>query len=103
MRIEFHPKARAEVRAATLWYEELTEGAGSELLEEIEAALERIAGLPTASRPWPGVPARENPIYQGAVHRFPYHIAFEIRGDMLFVLAFTHKRRRPLYWYSRAT
>jgi hypothetical protein len=103
VRIELHPEAIAEARAAAVWYEELNEGAGDDLLDEIDAALERIAALPTAWPPWPGIPDRETPIRQGKVHRFPYLIAFEVRGDALWVHAITHKRRRPLYWYSRAT
>ena len=103
MRIELHPEARAELGAASQWYDELNQGAGDELLDEVDAALERVAALPTACRPWPNVPDRANPIRQGEVHRFPYLIAFEVRDDVLFVLAVTHTRRRPLYWYSRAT
>ncbi len=103
MQIEFHPQARAEVRAAAIWYEEVSEGAGDELIGELDAALEKVARLPTAYRLWPGLPKRSNPIRQGAVRRFPYLIAFEIRSNSLFVLAVTHKRRRPLYWFSRAT
>jgi toxin ParE1/3/4 len=101
VRIELHPDAKAELRAAAGWYDELSEGAGDELLDEVDAALRRIAALPNACRPWPGV--AERPIRQGVVHRFPYLIAFELQNDTLIVYAIAHRKRQPLYWYSRAT
>jgi plasmid stabilization system protein ParE len=103
VRIQLHPAARAELRAAALWYDELSEGAGSELIDELYAALDRVAALPTASVRWPGLPDRDPPIFRGKTHRFPYAFAFELRSDVIYVLAVTHQRRRPLYWYSRVT
>jgi hypothetical protein len=56
VRIELHPEAIAEARAAAVWYEELNEGAGDDLLDEIDAALERIAHCQRRGHPGPESP-----------------------------------------------
>jgi hypothetical protein len=103
VRVELHPEARAEVRAAAIWYDERREGLGSELVDEVGAALERIGRTPESSPPWPGLDQRMPVIRRFILQRFPYAIAFERQENTLLVLAVAHVRQRPLYWLTRAT
>ena len=48
-RVGFHPEARAELRAATQFYERERRGLGREFAREVHAVLERLPeGLPGA-------------------------------------------------------
>ena len=102
MRVEFHPEARAELRAAALWYAERRAGLGEDFVTEVSAALIRIATAPDSVPLWPGVTGTATSVRKVPVHRFPYVIAFELHPDHALVLAVAHAKRRPLYWLSRA-
>lgn len=98
--IEFHEAARDELREGARWYETRLEGLGEELLEAVEAALERAArgALPGLAPQEPGRPATRRILLQ----RFPYTIHFEMGEGSLFVWAVAHEKRRPGYWRGRA-
>ena len=102
MRVELHPEARAELRAAAFWYEERRARLGEDFIAEVSAALNRIASAPTSFPLWPSVTGAAAPVRKAPVHRFPYVIAFEVHADNALVLAVAHARRRPLYWLTRA-
>ena len=102
MRVDLHPDARAEFRAATLWYEERRDQLGDEFVTAIAAMLERIGHVPESFPPWPGVGQTSPSIRKAAVGRFPYLIAFEQHENFVLVLGIAHEKRRPLYWLGRA-
>lgn len=102
MRVALHPEARAELRAAAIWYDERKAGFGDELLGDVSALLTRIGAMPDAFPPWPGTSAARPRIAKALVLRFPYLIAFERRVGDVLVLAIAHAKRRPLYWLTRA-
>lgn len=101
MRVELHPEARAELRAAALWYEERRIGLGEDFLAEVAASLTRIAAAPESFPRWPNVIGIPVPVRKATVRRFPYVIAFEVHADHGLVLAVAHGKRRPLYWLTR--
>lgn len=102
MRVELHPDARAELRAAAVWYDERRPGLGDELVAAVSSTLDRIQEAPASFPRWPEVPAGLSPIYRAVVTRFPYVIAFEAHVEHVLVLAIAHAKRRPLYWLTRA-
>jgi hypothetical protein len=102
VRVELHPEARAELRAAALWYDERRAGLGDELVAEVSAVLGRIGELPSSFPVWPGTAGASSVIRKAVVPRFPYVVAFESHADHALVLAVAHAKRRPLYWISRA-
>lgn len=96
--IEFHEFARDEYIAAARWYEDRQPGLGREFMDAIESLVERAAedrlpGL-TGGTPSPGTMKLLEP-------RFGYAIYFELSGDLMFVWAVAHGRRRPGYWWER--
>jgi [CysO sulfur-carrier protein]-thiocarboxylate-dependent cysteine synthase len=60
VRIELHPEALTELRAAALWYEERQAGLGDKLQTAVLNTLTRIAERPNWFRLWPGAAGKQN-------------------------------------------
>jgi len=101
VQVELLPEALTELHAARLWYEERRTGLGDELYHETLDVLARIGEAPGAYPRWPGAEGPEFIVRKAPVRRFPYLVAFEVRGDRVAVLAVAHAKRRPLYWIGR--
>ena len=97
MRVELHPEARAEFRAAAIWYDERETGLGDAFITDINLTLQLIAANPQMFASWPGAGTG----IRRAVSKFPFVIAFEMEPDRILVLAIAHGKRRPLYWLTR--
>lgn len=99
-RIVVEPEAKSELLAARDWYADRRERLGQAFVEAADEALMRIAAMPSASTPVPGVA-----VGLGArrvfLKRFPYSVVFIDLGELLSVVAFAHLRRRPGYWMAR--
>lgn len=96
-RLKLLSAARAEIRAAMLWYESRQRGLGGELIAVIDEALEKIARQPEVAPRW----RADRPYRKQAVRRFPYIIFFELDDDVITIVAVAHQRRRPGYWLGR--
>ena len=101
MRVELHPEARFEIRAAALWYEERRSGWGDRFVERVDEVLKRLGESPALYPIWPGTAETIVPIRKAVLEQFPYLIAFEIRAETVLVLAVAHAKRQPLYWLAR--
>ena len=99
-RIVVEPDAERELVAARDWYSERRAGLGQAFIEAVNEAMKRIATIPEASTPVPGV-APELGARRVFVKRFPYSVVFIEVGELLSVVAFAHQRRRPGYWMAR--
>lgn len=100
MRLVLHPDAVAEATAAGDWYESQRPGLGADLAGELERAFEMILENPQTWPAWPVVPAGLG-VRRFLLPRFPFAVAYVIRGDDVLVLAIAHTRRRPGYWRGR--
>jgi len=98
--IRISEEAEAEMADAARWYESHHTGLGSEYLEAVDAAVDRIAENPNVGSMVPGVSDSE--IRRRAVRRFPYHVVYLELSDRLQILAVAHDRRRPGYWSGRS-
>lgn len=103
MRVDLHPDARAEIRAAALWYEERSSGWGDRFVNRINEVLQRLEEAPPLYAVWPGTEAAPVPIRKAVLEQFPYLVAFEIHAESVLVLAVAHAKRRPLYWLARTS
>jgi plasmid stabilization system protein ParE len=56
MRVEFHPEAIAEFRAAAEYYETQHDGLGSRFIDTVEAAVARVVEAPSRQRHLSGNP-----------------------------------------------
>ncbi|MCC6987681.1 MAG: type II toxin-antitoxin system RelE/ParE family toxin [Acidobacteria bacterium] len=102
MRVELHPDALLEVRAAALWYDERQTGLGDRFIDRLSELFDRLVTAPAAYPVWPGTGGSRTPIRRAVAEQFPSVVAFEAHDDHVRILAVAHGRRRPLYWLARA-
>jgi len=95
MKIEFLPPARAELTDAISYYNIQSEGLGYEFAAEVKRTLERIVRHPDA---WLKLSKRTR---RCRTNRFPYGIIYQVRREMLLVVAVMHMSREPETWKSR--
>jgi hypothetical protein len=88
MKIDFLDAAQSELDDAIDYYDDQRFGLGLEFGEEIEQALERIDHYPRAWSPL----SRE---YAVALNRFPYSVIYEVRSELLVIVAIQNNHRKP--------
>lgn len=93
--VEILPEAEAEIREAYLWYFERSPIAADAFRTEAFRVIDRLA---RDALTWP---EDEDAIRRHTLHHFPYSVFYEIRGDVVIVLAVAHQRRKPGYWRTR--
>ena len=97
MEVSFHPEARAELLAAVEYYEEQAPGLGGHLVDEVERAVEFVAGQPELGSPLD----KSRGLRRWMLRRFPYYLIYRVEESTALVLALAHQRRRPGYWRAR--
>ncbi|MDP1605139.1 MAG: type II toxin-antitoxin system RelE/ParE family toxin [Rhodocyclaceae bacterium] len=95
MKIEFHPEALAEFRAATTYYEAQQRDLGSRFMIAVESAIAHIAESPTAWR------IVEDDVRRYLTKVFPYAVLYSIEDGYILIVAIMHLRREPGYWRKR--
>lgn len=98
--VRLAPEASAELEEAARWYEQRHTGLGLAFLAEVDLTVESVTRWPGAGSPIDGLP-EDLAVRRSRVGRFPYHVAYLVAGDQIYVLAIAHDRRRPFYWSSR--
>lgn len=94
-RVEFHPDAAAEARAAREWYHERSPEAGRAFIDELTKAIDSIAEAPLR---WP---ESAQGVRRFLLRRFPFLIVYRVAGPVVQVIAVAHGRRKPGYWKAR--
>ena len=95
MRVEFHERAWEELRSARRWYIARSVDAYLSFANEFDRAIQDVVAAPLR---WPEyLPG----IRRYRLHRFPYHIVYQIEPDAVYILAVAHAQRRPGYWRKR--
>lgn len=95
MRVEFHPEAIEEFRAAAEYYETQHDGLGSRYINAVEATVARIVEAPSSWR------IVEDDIRRCLTKVFPYAVLYSIEEDYILIVAVMHSRREPGYWRDR--
>ena len=95
MKLVLDPAANAEMREAALFYEDCREGLGQEFLDAVEQALDQIALHP---RVWRVLRGR---FRRYLIQRFPYGVIYAVEGDVIYVAAVMHVKRKPDYGRAR--
>jgi plasmid stabilization system protein ParE len=95
MKIEFLPAAAAEVEDAVEWYNAQKPGLGERFRGEVSKAVDRILLFPQG---WAKTSRRSR---RCQLRRFPYGVIYQVREDMILVLALMHLHRKPGYWHGR--
>jgi plasmid stabilization system protein ParE len=94
------PRASAELDEAAEWYEQRRAGLGTDLLDEVRAALQVVSRSPRTGSPIDGLDSALD-VRRVPVRRFPYQLVYLVGIEGVVVIAVAHDRRLPSYWASR--
>ena len=95
MVVKFLAPAQAELTEAVAYYHSQEPGLGSRFANEVRRTIERILQYPEA---WSSISKRTR---RCRTNKFPYGIIYQIRGDVLLIVAVMHLHREPRTWKSR--
>ena len=90
------PEAEAEISEAFRWYEDKTQGLGSEFMRALDASLSAIQRNPSA------YPPVYKQMRRVLLRRFPYSVIYLLNDNRIVVLACFHASRDPKQWQDRA-
>jgi hypothetical protein len=93
--IKFLAPAKAEFLDAISYYNMQSEGLGYEFAAEVKKTIERIIQYPEA---WAKLSKRTR---RCRTNRFPYGVIYQIREEVLLIVAVMHMGREPHGWKSR--
>jgi plasmid stabilization system protein ParE len=88
----FTAPALAELKQATLDYEQKEAGLGGVFLAELDAAIARILPNPHA---WHPLSPRTR---RCRTHRFPFGLIYQIRAGEILIVSVMDLRRDPIGW-----
>lgn len=91
----FHHEAFAELNEAERFLELRVTGLGLRFRTEVDACLRFIQNKPFSYA------ERKGGYRYGIVARFPYRVIYRLDGNVIFVAAVYHGRRRPSGWSQR--
>jgi len=95
MKIEFLEPAQYELDEAIAYYDQQRQNLGSEFLSEVIDSIGRISEYPDA---WQELTSRTR---RCLIHRFPYGIIYQVRSDIVLIIAVASLHRKPTYWQDR--
>jgi mRNA-degrading endonuclease RelE of RelBE toxin-antitoxin system len=93
--LELHDLAEEELWNAVDYYDEKRHRLGKELALELQDFMRTIREHPAR------FPIVKGGIRKCVLKRFPYVIIFEIKEEVVFVLAIFHSSRNPDVWEER--
>lgn len=95
MKVIFASGVLEEASEAEAYYESKVDGLGEAFSSVLRSSIQGIKRYPHRSRLF----SREYRRF--IVDRFPYGIIYRIEGDIIYILAIAHFKRRPFYWEGR--
>ena len=95
MTLSFLDAAQSEFEKATDYYEQQRAGLGFEFAEEVEQALKRIKHYPEA---WSPLSPR---VRRCLVNQCPYSVIYEVRSEIIIIVAIQHHHQEPESWRTR--
>ena len=95
MRVDLLDPAKAELLEATDYYNLQSEGLGYEFAAEVGRTIGRIIQHPDA---WTPLSPRTR---RCRTNRFPYGLIYQVRTEIILIIAVQHLRRHPDSWKDR--
>jgi len=95
MKVEFLQTADDELAETIGYYNLQSEGLGLEFAAEVKSGLGRILQYPVA---WTPLSKRTR---RCRLNRFPYALLYQIRDDIILVVAVQNLHKHPDSWISR--
>ena len=90
----FAPRARAELRAALLFYREQDIKVSRRFLQAVNNCVARLVENP---RIWP---LKEHGARRALLQRFPYSLYYQEVKEGVRIIAVVHNHRHPDVWHS---
>ena len=91
----FLSPAEEEMTEAALFYESGSGGLGSEFLDDVQRAIDRLSDYPHSGEPI------DSGLRRTLLHRFPFSLIYAIERNVIVIVAVAHHGREPGYWRSR--
>lgn len=96
--IRYVDAALQELRSEVAWYREhRTQQTAERFFEEVIDAISRLAVLPHAG-PVSPLDARVRAL---SLRWIRHVVIYQVRDDVILIVAITHMKRRPGYWIER--
>ena len=95
MKVDFLQTAADEFAEAIAYYNLQSEGLGLEFVLEVKRGLGRNLQYPAA---WTLLSSRTR---RCRLNRFPYALLYQIRSDLILIVAIQHLHKHPASWKSR--
>jgi len=95
MNVGFLSPAEREFSEAIDFYNEQSEGLGYLLAAEVKKAIDRIIQYPEA---WTSLSKRTR---RCIVNKFPYALIYQLRDNLILIVAVQNLHRHPDSWQSR--
>ena len=80
---------------SALFYELALTGLGTQFLDDVERAINRLLVYPNAGE------FIDSDLRRALLHRFPFSLIYAIEADSIVIVAVAHHGRDPDYWQSR--
>lgn len=87
--------AEEEMTEAALFYEAASTGLGSNFLDDVHRATEKLR-----EHPYLGQAVAPN-LRKTLLHQFPFSLIYSVEVDQILIIAVAHYGRRPDYWQDR--
>jgi plasmid stabilization system protein ParE len=97
MKVKFLTPAEIELDEIIRYYERQRLRLGVQFGSELKHTLTRIRHYPEA---WSPLSPR---IRRCHVNRFPYSVIYEVREDLILIVAIQHHKQEPDRWQERLT
>ncbi len=91
----FLSPAEEEMTEAALFYEIASTGLGSDFLDDVQRAVNRLSAYPYAGE------LIDSNLRRALLHRFPFSLIYTIEANNIVIVAVAHHGRDPEYWLSR--
>jgi plasmid stabilization system protein ParE len=95
MNIDFLDLAEAELDDAFEYYEDIQKGLGCRFIVELKSTLSRVQHNPEA---WQKFGQRT---HRCLLNRFSYAVIYQIRVDLILIVAIACNHQEPNYWVNR--
>jgi len=91
----FLSPAEEEMTEAALFYESRSGGLGSDFLDDVQQAVDRLSDYPHSGEPI------DSGLKRTLLHRFPFSLIYAVEQTGIVIVAVAHYGRVPGYWRSR--
>jgi plasmid stabilization system protein ParE len=94
--LEVSEEAVRDAREAHRWYDQRSDSAGARFIKELDHAIAQIAETPLR---WP---QHVGGTRRYKLHRFPHLVVYQVKEEIVRILAVQHGMRRPDCWRKSA-